>query len=386
MNKSQLLINICLLAVFSKSVDAQVLWSSLNPQPTSDTTVIINNNDVYELDVDGNADILRIANQSTGESGTLNIAQDRTLTVARFVQLGTQAGPGYLNQSNGTVTAQQFSINHNSTGALSEYNLSGGSATATTSVTVNNQGLLDITGGSMTTPALTVNSGGSANLTGGTLNMNGTLTANGTVTINGGTIARTITGVNTSIAGTGKIELLSGSYALTGGGATDQINLGAALIEVSGGTLNWTGQVRGGNAGGVFRVIGDDATINMGRWNSQTGQGTEHTLEFVLGETGISTIVVDGFVHLSGATINIDGSAYTGAAGTFNLISTPNIASLSSSITLTGFDAFQDAFVTQSTTDNIFTLTIVPEPRFYGLALGLLAFAGIVLRRLRARA
>ena len=361
MNNTKLLLTSSVLAILSATAHAQILWSSLDPQPTSSDTVVINNNDVYLLDVAGEADILRIANQATGESGTLNIAQNHTLTVARFVQLGTQAGPGYVNQSNGTVTADQFSINHNSAGALSEYNLSGGSATATTRVTVNNQGLLDISGGTLTTPELI---------------------ANGTVTIDGGTIARTITGVNTSIGGTGKVELLSGSYALTGGGATDQINLGAALIEVSGGTLDWTGQVRGG-LNGTFRVIGNEATIDMGRLNAQTG--LEHTLDFVLGESGISTITVDGFVHLSGATINIDGSAYTGGAGTFDLISTPNLASASSSITLTGFDTFEDAFVTQSTADNIFTLTIIPEPRVYGLALGLLALAWIGMRRFRAR-
>lgn len=364
MKKTKLLFTISLLAIFSATVHAQILWSGLDPQPTSSDLVIINNDDVYELDVDGNADILRIANQAGGQSGTLNITQDHTLTVARWVQLGTQAGPGYVNQSNGTVTAQQIQINQNGAGALSEYNLSGGSATATTSVTVDNQGLLAISGGTLTTPELI---------------------ANGTVTIDGGTIARTITGVNTSIAGTGKIELLSGSYALTGGGASDQINLGAALIEVSGGTLNWTGQVRGGNAGGVFRVIGDEATISMLRLNAREDQDYDHTFEFVLGEAGISTITVDGFVHLSGATINIDGSAYTGGAGTFDLISTPNLASASSSITLTGFDAFEDAFVTQDTNDNIFTLTIIPEPRVYGLALGLLALAWIGMRRSRAR-
>jgi len=364
-------------------VQAQTLWSSLDPQPTSATTVIINNNNVYELDVDGAADILRLANQTTGESGTLNIVSNKTLTVARFIQLGTQSGAGLVNQSNGTVSAQQFSINHNSAGDLSRYSLSGGSATATTSVTVNNQGLLEIGGGSFTTPALTVNSGGSATLTGGTLNMNGTLTANGTVTIDGGTITRNIAGVTTTIAGTGAIKMLSGSYALTGGGASDVVQINTALFEISGGAVNLSGQVRLG-AGAEMKIIGNDATIQFLRLNNQEANGSTGTFRFVFDEDGVSTVNSTGFINLSASTIIVDGSAFTGEAGTFDLFKGTQLSALAltDNISVSGFGSYGGAYVTQDAVSGLVQLTVIPEPATVGLFI--VASVGLmILRRLR---
>jgi hypothetical protein len=311
----------------------------------------------------------------------LVVNQNYTLNATTQIQLGTQTGSGVITQSIGAVISPIVQINQGGTGDLSRYDISGGSLSASTRVDVNTNGVLNLRGGSITTSALNVYGNGAANLTGGTLNMNGTLTANGTVTINGGTIARNIAGVTTTIAGTGAIKMLSGSYALTGGAATDVVQINTALFEISGGAVNLSGQVRLG-AGAEIKIIGNDATIQFGRLNNQGAQ--TGTIRFVFDEDGVSTVNSAGYINLSASTIIVDGSAFTGEAGSFDLFKGTTLSglALTDNISVSGFGSYGGAYVTQDADSGLVQLTVIPEPATVGLFI--VASAGLmILRRLR---
>jgi hypothetical protein len=362
-------------ATVSYTTDAN--WSSKTVNDAD--IVIINNNATVVLDQDDTAATVRVNNSASPTKGTLMLNQNKTLTATVALQLGVGTGAGIVTQSAGSVVSPSIVINNSGTGDLSRYDLSGGSVSASTGVTVNNAGLLNISGGSMTASALTVNSGGTANLTGGTLNMNGTLTANGTVTVDGGTIARNISGVTTTIAGTDAVKMTSGSYALTGGGVADAILLNAALFEVSGGDVDLMGQIRV-NTGSEFKVVGNAATIDTMRVNQSLLAGT---FRFVFDEDGISTINAADTVNLAAASIVVDGSLFSGSAGTFDLFAGTALSGLAdtNNITVSGFESFGGAYVTQDATSGLVQLTVIPEPATLGLFV--VASGGLmILRRL----
>jgi len=359
-------------------------WSGISPKPTSIDTVVIRANATVTLDENAVASILRVNNQNSPTNGTLLINQNYSLNVGSLFQLGTATGAGVVTQSDGSVSAGTIVVNNSGTGDLSRYDLSGGTVSATTSATVRNAGQLNISGGTFSAAALTADSGGAVNLSGGTLNMNGTLTANGTVTINGGMISNNIAGVGATgrtMAGGGAIKMLSGSYALTGGAATDVVQINTALFEISGGAVNLSGQVRVG-AGAEMKIIGNDATIQFGRLNNQ---GTQTgTFRFVFDEDGVSTVNSAGYINLSAATLIVDGSAFTGEAGTFDLFKGTTLSgvALADNISVSGFDSYGGAYVTQDVDSGLVQLTVIPEPATVGLFI--VASVGLmILRRLR---
>jgi hypothetical protein len=352
-------------------------WSSKTVNDID--TVVINGGATVALDTSDTATIVRVSNGLT--DGTLKIDQNNTLTVLTDFQLGTSTGSGVVTQSAGTVTARHLQINQSGTSAASRYYLSGGQITSTGTVTVATNAQLNISGGKMISSALTANSGGTVNLTGGVLDMAGTLTANGTVTINGGTLSNNIAGAGAAgriIAGTDSVKMLSGSYALTGGAATDAVNINVALFEISGGDVDLMGQVRVG-PGAELKVVGDAATINVLRLNNQ---GTyTGTFRFVLDETGVSTINSAGFINLSTATIIVDGTEYLGTAGTFDLFKGTTLSGLAdtNNIIVSGFGSFGGAYVTQDAISGLVQLTVIPEPATVGLFI--VASGGLMLLR-----
>jgi hypothetical protein len=352
-------------------------WSSKTVADI-DTVVV---NAAVTLDVDDTAAIVRVNNTAATSNQKLIVNQNKNLNITSFLQLGTGIGGGIVTQSAGTVTAGQISINNDGAGDVCRYDLSGGNVSATNSATVKNAGQLNVSGGKFSTAALTTDAGGTVNLTGGILDVAGTLTANGTVTVNGGMVSNNIAGAGGGgriIAGTDSIKMLSGSYALTGGAATDAVNINVALFEISGGDVDLMGQVRVGS-GAEMKIVGDAATIDVLRLNNQ---GTyTGTFRFVLDETGVSTINSAGYINLSTATIIVDGTAYLGAAGTFDLFKGTTLAGLAttSNITVVGFDSFGGAYVTQDATSGLVQLTVIPEPATVGLFI--VASGGLMLLR-----
>jgi hypothetical protein len=186
--------------------------------------------------------------------------------------------------------------------------------------------------------AIKVESGGTLALNDGVLGANGaTLVVNGDLIIDGGELTRDMSGVTRTISGGGLIEVNSGSMAFTGGVPTNILIVNTDM-RITGGTVALSGQVYvGDNTPVLFEIIGDDATVSMVRLN--TAGGESGVYRFVLDETGVSKINVPGWMNLVNATIEVDGSQYTGGPASFVLIDSYNLVDLvnPAKITVTGF-------------------------------------------------
>ena len=186
--------------------------------------------------------------------------------------------------------------------------------------------------------ALKVQAGGEIALNSGVLGADGpTLVVNGDLVIDGGDLLRDMSGVTRTISGGGLIEVKSGSMAFTGGVPTNILIVNTDM-RITGGTVALSGQIYvGDNTPTVFEIIGDDATVSMVRLNTKGGESGIY--RFVLDETGVSKINVPGWMHLVNATIEVDGSQYTGGPATFTLIDSTNLVDLvdPAKITVTGF-------------------------------------------------
>ena len=285
------------------------------------------------------ADTITVNDDASPTTATLDINQNDTLTTTTSMVLGAGTGAGFVNQSTGTVTTAGLTINSSGTGDTSQYNLSGGALAVTNS--------------------LTVNAGGELNLTGGTLTPNvDTVTLNGVVTINGGTFTSNIAGVDPDFNGTGTLAVQSGSFSLTGGAATDLLQLGI-LAEVSGGTVDISGQLLLPSSG-EFKVIGDAATINTDQFSSMSSG----TFRFVFDATGVSPVNFASWMGLGNVSIAVDGSAYTGGETTFTLLDSTNFITLfdTNNLAITGFDLQgKDAYLTQDQSDGADWVQLVVE-------------------------
>lgn len=295
--------------------------------PGSNDTVVVNNNVSVDLDIDATVTDLNIVNNTA--DGTLNVNSNGTaLTVLNKVIVGVNAdGTAVVNQSDGTVSADSIQVGSVATGTGSgTYNLTGGTLQLPKTVTLNSAGLFDLDGGAVTNTAQ-----GNHKITGdGTFSM-----SSGTFTFN----------LDTNIVNNTGSELY--------------LQLDMNLFEISGGTLELQNDAifrLGQAADATFRVVGDDAVINVERLQQANLSGV-NAFEFVFDETGVSPINANTWVSFnnSSASISVDGSAYTGSAGSFALFDTPLLAGFVSNanITVTGFDSFASATVEQTTTNGV---------------------------------
>lgn len=270
---------------------------------------------------------------------TAVINNNRIINVDSVVDV--VAGAVNVNNQNGLTTTATLNIDP------------GGSLTAG-KVTVSqnaNEGILNIQGGALTvTDAVDIKANGTFNLISGSF-------------LNSATGARSITTDN----GGGTLNIQGGSFTALGAASTDVLRLENNTINISGGTVSLTGgQVLLADTT-TLSVIGDAATITMDLLNLNTA-GRAATVNFDFDATGISTIDNNGFLNLSAGKLRIDGTSYTGGNATFDLFSSPNVASLSSDVIVTGFGVEGvDYTFTQSTTENIVQLSVIPEPATLGL-------------------
>ena len=301
------------------------VWSSEQPFYTIDD-VIIRNNAVVTLDQNSGIGSIVVGDEVSPETANLTIDQAFDLEVADVISLGTNTGAGTVDQSDGSVLADELIINASGTGDQSTYNLSGGVLTVE-DFTIKTSGLLNLTGGSFT-PSL-----------------KNTVTIDGELRINGGTFSTNISGKDPVFGGSGLIRIQAGSLNLTTGVGGDLIRISTSLFEVSGGSIDLSGQLLI-NSSAQLKIVGDAATIEVERFaNSSNG-----SLNFVFDETGVSTLQVDFFGGLSNASLLVDGSAYLGGEGTFTLIDTTNLTALllESNISISGFETQnKHAFLTQ---------------------------------------
>lgn len=183
-----------------------------------------------------------------------------------------------------------------------------------------------------------------------------TLEIQGGSLTNGGSGPRT---VFTDTNGSGGAVLISGgTFTATGAAPTDALFVQADSITISGGTFDMSGgQVILADTT-ALTVVGDEAGIQMDRLNVNSPTRAA-TIRFVFDENGISCIDSSAFINLSEATLIIDGSAYTGVAASFDLFSSPNIASVASDVTVIGLgEEGKDYVLTQDTENNIVRIEI----------------------------
>ena len=205
----------------------------------------------------------------------------------------------------------------------------------------------------------------------GALNIGADLSVSANIQLAGGVGS---TGFVTQTAGTvtfgNNLQMASSNSA----GAT-------AEYTISGGTLSGpTANIAVGTQGnGTFHIIGDTASVLTNSMNIAANA----TLRFTLAEAGVTPISInEGVTIADSATLIVDGAAFTGSLGSITLLQASNITGgfVGDNVTFENFGA-----LTPELSQVGGTLSIIPEPRVYGLALGLLALAWIGMRRFRAR-
>jgi len=187
---------------------------------------------------------------------------------------------------------------------------------------------------------LRVDANGTVNLNDGAVASDATtLSLDGTMAINGGTFSRVTTGTGYTVSGGGTLQVQSGLLAFTGGAPTDVTKLNTDM-EISGGSVDLDGQIYVGNGVATeFKVVGDDATINIERLN---GAGsTMGSFTFELDETGVSPVNVSAWMSMVNIAVAVDGSAYTNGAATMPLLDSTNLSALgdTNNFSVSGFTA-----------------------------------------------
>ena len=169
-----------------------------------------------------------------------------------------------------------------------------------------------------------VGSGSDVHLGDGVIGDHGaTLDVDGAIVIDGGSLTRNMSGVSRTISGSGLIEVKSGAMAFTGGVPTNTLSLKTDM-RISGGSVELSGQVYVGDGTQTrFEIVGDDASVTMVRLNVHPG--CDGIFRFTLDESGVSKINVPGWMNLGKATIEVEGSAYEGGAGSFVLFDSTNL-------------------------------------------------------------
>ena len=179
------------------------------------------------------------------------------------------------------------------------------------------------------------------------------------------------------------------TFNLKGGGftATNFTQIGAGTgnmeVNVSAGAFNLADTNVGTTSGGTasLNVNGDAATLQLGR----TTFGSGGTLNFDFGATGVSSVSMK-YLNAAGATLLVDLTDYTGAAGTFTIVdaNSDNVGSglinAFSTVTITE-GAYVGSSISQDLASHQIVLTIVPEPGSYVLFGGLIALCYVMARR-----
>jgi len=207
-------------------------------------------------------------------SSTLNIAAN--LQNVGAMRVGTDGSAATVTQTVGAVASASLTISVAGNAADAVYTLTDGSHDLSGNASVQSNGVLNVDGGS--------------------------LTAVLSVIVADGAVLRQTGGGVAAGSGMGTGD----GFVISSGG----------LIEISGGTFRNNARISFAS-GGIFRIIGDEAAVSQ----HQLAAGNKGTYEFVLDETGVSTLYNTSWGKLAGCNFSIDGSAYTGGAADIVLYS-----------------------------------------------------------------
>jgi hypothetical protein len=204
------------------------------------------------------------------DDSILNIEADLKNIDDLNVAPHTGAQDGTVNQTAGDVTAVLLKIADAGNTESPTYNLSGGSLSLSSTATIWTNGSLNVSGGSFV--------------------------AGGVTTVEDGAI----------------LLLTGGSVTMATGVVHNGYGMGIksdAVIEISGGTYTDTSRMSL-HSGATFRIVGDDATVTL----HQVSSSVAGTFDFVLDETGVSTLGNDDWGQLSSCHFEVNGSNYIGGA------------------------------------------------------------------------
>ena len=302
-----------------------------------------------------------LASSWTGNGGVLPTSGDSVLLNQNrraFVTTDVNFG-GSLALANGNLLTHIAVVDVRTDGTF---------AVSTASVGSNNGaiGRIDVTGGIMTTTGSVLNRD-TINLSSGTLSLFNAATSGNNHALSA------VTGRSGVLNVTGGV--LTAGAAMTSG--TIQFR---SAIDISAGSFETVAQTF--FAGTSLTVNGDAATIALTQLNQNNLINRAVDFNFNFGATNVSSIVSTGFMSLSSATINVDGSGYAGGAGVFDLITSGNYTDdVFAASSVTGF-AGLDGVVSASGNNLILTLTTaVPEPGTYALLAGLTVLVFVMVRR-----
>jgi hypothetical protein len=160
------------------------------------------------------------------------------------------------------------------------------------------------------------------------------------------------------------------------------INAGSvAEYTISGGSLSGgaTGNIAVGTTGsGLFHVQGASASVSSNSMNVGAGA----TIKFTMAASGVTAPSVTAQLSITdGATLVVDGAAYTGGPATITLVQFGTITgSFGDNVTFQNFGALTPSL--QANSDNL-SLVVVPEPSMVALLAGLGGLCVAGLRRAR---
>lgn len=345
----------------------------------------------------GSATYLADSTIGAGGSGTMNISGTAALT-AKNLNVNGGSG-GIVNQSGGSVVANEWIAVGRSTANTGEYNLSGGTVQAAgfevgadgpatvrvsgtgvlnagaveVSVRNNGNGTLAVTGGTINTTNMALGGRDAQNV--------GTI---GVVSQSGGTVnVSNVLDLQTSNAGIGNYNLSGGVLAVDGSidGLTGSFSFtGGKLSRSNAGTIVYNGNLTTGSRFATLDLDTDKAFDVNGIFNIATGVTFELTGLTIPAWDGNGT---DTGSFLLGTVDSIVGTFDPSTTSTPGLINQPGATFISESAGEGGaFDpGFQSVYWIQESGGNVtLQYSVVPEPTALGL-LGLSVFALMARRR-----
>lgn len=273
-----------------------------------------------------------------------------TFTLSAANNIFTQSAGDWNNTSNWTLEAIPVAADNTIINNDRVANVNSAVAAVAGRVLVGNQNGTSQTatlnvhsGGSLIADEMIVSAGDPAylNVLGGDLSSNSLnlQKAAGSLNISSGTYTSINTGTRTVTTGLGVLNITGGQFIAQASSGSDLLWISNSEINITGGTVDITGgQVRFSDSP-TINIIGDASTIEIDRVNAYTG--TEVTFNLIFDSDGISAVKSSSWLTLGAATINIDGSNYTGPAGSFTLFSSTNLTSVSHINYTDGFEGLK---------------------------------------------
>ncbi len=187
--------------------------------------------------------------------------------------------------------------------------------------------------------AFEIRDGGALVVTGGRVDLEADpIVVDGLLVVDGGEVFRDMAGVRGRVAGEGRVEVLDGRFAFSGGAAPDILVIDVDL-HVSGGAVELSGQVYLGQVTPtLFEVLGSASEVSVLALNTLGGR--RGTWRFVLDEGGVSPVGVRAWMNLTHARIEVDGSAYAGGARVLSLLDAANLVAVADpgNLSVVGFE------------------------------------------------